>query len=197
MASPSRVPIIGTPLLNADGSTNQQWWKFWARLGALFSTNGTQNASQSALNLVQGPGITLVSDAFGDVTISVDGAGPSPVTGGFVFVAPVAGVVTLDLSAANKFGLALAAGTAPMIAAPVNTVGAIANGVSLTLYLFQPASGSAAALPVFQNVAGGFVSNTAAQLTMDGSLGTETAVQFTFKNSFWSIDWQFTGKATS
>jgi hypothetical protein len=28
----NRVPPVSTPILDKDGNTNGQWWRFWARL---------------------------------------------------------------------------------------------------------------------------------------------------------------------
>ena len=70
------VPIITVPLINPNtGNTNLQWWRFWASIpkaiyNVLFSTNGIVNPTQTALNLVAGPNVTLTADQVGDVVIA-------------------------------------------------------------------------------------------------------------------------------
>ncbi|HEX4138370.1 MAG TPA: hypothetical protein VHY84_27415 [Bryobacteraceae bacterium] len=115
----------------------------------------------------------------------------SAVNPGYIPVTPVAGVVTIDLSLGKNFGLQLTSGSAPTIAPPIFT-GAAGNatqdGQDFSLYLFQDSSGDRAG-PHFSNAAGGFVSNTEAQITVDGTPSTETAVNFTRKNGLFSLDW--------
>jgi hypothetical protein len=144
---------------------------------------------------------TRMTDANGVLTRPWIGAlqaleNPTPNPAGVL--APAAGTAIIDLGLSLKFYLTLN-GTAVTIAKPTFTGGTIDPTLDLyfDLYLLQDVSGLRAG-PTYATGPGGFVSNTAALITIDGTTVTMTAIRFRFHTfGLWAPDSSFSGLQTS
>lgn len=141
-------------------------------------------------------GVVLINSR--DVLAELDALEAIAGFGGYHPLVPSGGNVTIDYNDGISFELTLD-GTAFTFLPPIFTGGAFSNTQTyrVTVYLNQDATGARVG-PTWSNSAGGFVSNTGSQISIDGTASTQTSIQFTRQPSgFWAMDWSNTGKALS